>query len=242
MLPVFQSNAAELAREIFGYTFVSPMAGEAAVPGLNHMLQRMLVVNPAARFRDAAEAADEMEWVTREPDADLCRAMLEQRVVPALRSLFLQHWAKKAGSPWKDTAECGQRYLEEELKRNRKAANWLIRERLAKGDSAAWDATALCSILLWSQLHPLRADESPEDHDAVSQIREWRNELAHRVAWDADKSARCAVVMWDFIERHSLPTAAPSEGGGIGLASVTGSSDPSADVASVSGEARVISE
>ena len=189
------------------------MACEAAVPGLNQILERMLVTNRAARFQDAAEAAQEMEWVTREPDADLCRAMLEQRVVPALRSLFLQHWAKKAGSPWEDTAECGQRYLEEEIKRNRKAANWLIRERLAKGDSAAWDTTALCTILLWSQLHPLRADESPEDHAAVSQIREWRNELAHTVGWEADKAARCAAVMWDFIERHLPPAARGSSQG-----------------------------
>ena len=209
------------------------MACEAAVPGLNQILERMLVTNRAARFQDAAEAAQEMEWVTREPDADLCRAMLEQRVVPALRSLFLQHWAKKAGSPWEDTAECGQRYLEEEIKRNRKAANWLIRERLAKGDSAAWDTTALCTILLWSQLHPLRADESPEDHAAVSQIREWRNELAHTVGWEADKAARCAAVMWDFIERHSLPAVRGSSRG-----TSRGFSDPSTDASDV----RVVSE
>ena len=235
-MSIVQSDVANLSREICAYTFVPPLAGAAAVPGLNQILQRMLATNPTARFRDAAEATEEMEWITREPDADLCRAMLEQRVVPALRSLFLEHWAEKSGSPWDDTPECGQRYLEEEIKRNRKAANWLIRERLAKGDSAAWDATALCTILLWSQLHPIRADESPEDHAAVSNFREWRNELAHSVAWDADKAARCAVVMWDFIERHSQP----GEGGGIGLASVTGSSDPSADTAS--SEARVISE
>ncbi len=201
---------------ICSYTFVPPLAGEAAVPGLNQILERMLVTNRAARFQDAAEAAQEIEWVTREPDADLCRAMLEQRVVPALRSLFLRHWAEKSGSPWDDTPECGQRYLEEEVKRNRKAANWLTRDRLAEGDSTAWDTTALCTILLWSQLHPLRADESPEDHAAVSQIREWRNGLAHTVRWDADKATRCAAVMWDFIERHSPTSARGSSRGTSG--------------------------
>jgi hypothetical protein len=36
----------------------------------------------------------------------------------------------------------------------------------------------------------------------VTRIREWRNELAHGVAWDAGRAAACAAAMWGFIERH----------------------------------------
>ena len=196
------------ARHIRTYSFLPP-ATDAAVPGLSMVLRRMLATDRGARFRDAAEASEAMGWVVREPDADLCRAMLEERVVPALRALFLRHWAEREGAPWGDTPEAGQRYLAREVAVNRRAANWLIRERLEAGDSAAWDATALCTILLWSRVHPLAAAGSPQDHADVSLFREWRNELAHRVAWDADKAARCAAVMWGFIERHL-----PGGGGG----------------------------
>jgi hypothetical protein len=191
-----------LAREIRTYSFKPPLEGAAAVPGLNQVLCRMLATDRAESYCDAGEAAEAMEWVAREPDADMCRAVLEQRVVPAMRALFLRHWEAKEGVPWEDTFECGQRYMEQELTRNRKAANWLIRERLAAGNSRAWDATALCTILLWSQVHPLKAAEEPEDHADVSRFREWRNELAHCVAWDAEKATVCASVLWAFIERH----------------------------------------
>ena len=192
-----------LAREIRTYSFDPPLLGAASVPGLNQVLRRMLATDRAERYWDAAEAVEALEWITQEPDADVCRAMLEQQVVPAMRALFLRHWMEKEGSPWEDTLECGQHYMEREVKRNRKATNWLIRERLAAGDSRAWDATALCTILLWSQVHPLRADEAPADHADISRFREWRNELAHCVAWDAEKATLCANVMWGFIERHS---------------------------------------
>jgi hypothetical protein len=191
-----------LAREIRSYSFMPPLPGEEAVPGLNRVLMRMLVTNRAERYLDAAEALEAMGWVARDQDVELCRAMMEHLVVPAMRTLFLRHWAEKEGSPWEDTPEFGHRYLEREMKHNRRAAKWLIRERLAAGDSGAWDATALCTILLWSQLHPITADEAPEDFADVSRFREWRNELVHRVAWDTDKAARCAAVMWGFIERH----------------------------------------
>ena len=123
------------------------------MPGLNLILRRMLT-SRAARLCDAAAASEAMTWVAREPDAYLCLAVLQERVVPALRSLFLQHWEKQAGTPWEDTPEHGQRYMQEEVKRNRRAAKWLIRDRLARGDSAAWDTTELCAILLWSQVSP----------------------------------------------------------------------------------------
>ncbi len=51
-------------------------------------------------------------------------------------------------------------------------------------------------------MHPLAAEEAPEDHADVTQIREWRNELAHGVAWDAARAAACAATLWRFIERH----------------------------------------
>jgi hypothetical protein len=189
-----------LAREIRAYSYKPPLLEE--VPGLNLVLLRMLATDRAERFCNAVETVDAMEWVAREPNVELCRAMLEQLVVPAMRVLFLQHWMEKEGSLWVDTPECGQHYMEREVICNRRAANWLIRERLAEGDSREWDATALCTILLWSQVHPLKADEKPEDHADVSRFREWRNELVHRVAWDTDKAALCAAVMWSFIERH----------------------------------------
>ncbi len=55
------------------------------------------------------------------------------------------------------------------------------------------------------QVHPLRADESPEDHADVTRFREWRNELAHgaSAAWDAGAAARAAAAMLGFVERHS---------------------------------------
>ena len=192
-----------LARAISTYSFMPPLLEEEAVPGLDQVLMRMLATDRAERYPDAGVAAEAMNWVAREVDKELCRAMLEQLVVPAMRALFLRHWMEKEGSPWDDTLECGQHYMEREVKRNRKATNWLIRERLAAGDSRAWDATALCTILLWSQVHPLRADEAPADHADISRFREWRNELAHCVAWDAGKATLCARVMWGFIERHS---------------------------------------
>ncbi len=191
-----------LAREIRTYSFKPPLLGAAAVPGLNQNLRRMLATDRAERYCNAAEAAEAMDWVAREPDADVCRALLEQRVVPAMRKLFLRHWMEQEGTPWDDTPECGQDYMEREVKLNRKATNWLIRERLAAGDSRAWDATALCTILLWSQVHPLKAGDAPEDHADVSRFREWRNELAHCVAWDEEKATLCAKIMWGFIERH----------------------------------------
>ena len=191
-----------VARQIRTYSYLPPTIAEGAVPGLNLVLRRMLYADRAERYRDAAEAAEAMEWITREPDGDLCRAMLEGRVVPALRALFLRHWKAKEGTPWGETPECGRRYVAREIALNRRAANWLIRERLEAGDSANWDATALCTILLWSLVHPLTAAEEPRDFADVSRFREWRNELAHRVAWSADKAAEVAAVMWDFIERH----------------------------------------
>ncbi len=198
----------EAAREICAYSFRPPLVEEAAVPGLNLILRRMLATDRAARYRDAGEAAEALEWVAREPDADLCRAMLERLVVPSLRALFLRHWAAKEGVEWADTPECGRLYLEREVACNRKAANWLIRERLEAGDSGAWDATALCTVLLWSRVHPLTAAEAPEDFADVTRIREWRNELAHRVAWGAETAALCAAVMWGFVERH--PSGGPA--------------------------------
>ena len=202
-----QLDAKELAHKICNYKFKPPLPSEAAVPGLNQILKRMLVTNRARRFRDAAMTAVSMELVAREPDVKLCRDMLEKLVVPVLRSLFLEHWKEKSGSPWDDTRECGQRYMEEEKRRNRRAAAWRDGNRLAMGNSAEWDTSALCTILLWSQVHPLRADEAPQDHADVSQIVYWRNVLYHTpdsVVWDGDKAAKCAAVMWDFIERHQL--------------------------------------
>jgi hypothetical protein len=114
----------------------------------------MLARDRGERYRDASEAAEAMRWVSQEPDADLCRAMMEQRVVPAMRALFLRHWAEQEGEPWANTPEYGKRYMEREVATNRRAANWLIRERLAAGDTGSWDATALCTILLWSQVRP----------------------------------------------------------------------------------------
>ena len=192
-----------LAREIRTYSFSPPLLEGDTVPGLNQVLRRMLATDMAERYCNAAMAAKAMEWITLEPDAKLCRDILEQRVVPAMRALFLRHWMEKEGSTWDDTPECGQHYMEREMTRNHRATNWLIRERLAAGDSRAWDATALCTILLWSQVHPLRASEAPEDHADISRFREWRNELAHSVTWDEEKATLCANVMWDFIERHA---------------------------------------
>ncbi len=51
-------------------------------------------------------------------------------------------------------------------------------------------------------MHPLRAEEAPEDHADVSRFREWRNELVHGVALDAGTAALRAAAMWGFIERH----------------------------------------
>jgi serine/threonine protein kinase len=202
--PLTQEDAMELTQKISAYFFEPPLLwpGEAKVPGLNQVLRRMLATDRAVRYSNAVAAAEAMNWVAREADVDLCRAMLERRVVPAMRALFLRHWIEKEGSPWTDTPECGQCYLEREVKLNRKAGNWLTRERLAAGDSGAWDATALCTILLWSHVHPLKADEAPEDHADVMRFREWRNEMAHGIVWDTDKASRCIAVMWAFIGRH----------------------------------------
>jgi hypothetical protein len=191
-----------LAREIRTYSYDPPLMGESVVPGLNQVLMRMLATDRGTRYHNAAEACEAMKWVAQDPDGDLCNAMLAKLVAPSMRALFLRLWEKHEGTPWEDTPECGQRYLEREVKRNRKAANWLIRERLAAGDSRAWDVTALCTILLWSQVHPLTEEEAPEDYADVSHFREWRNELAHSVAWGAEKAAFCADVMLRFIERH----------------------------------------
>jgi hypothetical protein len=147
-----QEEVMLLAREIRTYSFSPPLLGGAAVPGLNPVLRRMLAADKAQRYPDAAAAAEAMEWVARDPDAELCRAMLERRVVPAMRALFLRHWMAREGAPWEDTPEGGRRYLDRELLRNRKAARWLTRERLEAGDSGAWDVTALSTVLLWSQV------------------------------------------------------------------------------------------
>ncbi len=191
-----------LAREIRTYSYDPPLVGESAVPGLNQVLMRMLATDRASRYRNAAETYEAMKWVAQDPDEDMCNSLLAKQVVPSMRALFLQLWEKHEGTSWEDTPECGQRYLEREVKLNRKAANWLIREKLAAGDSRAWDVTALCTILLWSQVHPLKDEEAPEDYADVSRFREWRNELAHGNAWDPEKAAFCAAVMLRFIERH----------------------------------------
>ncbi len=191
-----------VARQIRTYSYRPPTMVEGPVPGLNLVLRRMLAIDRAARNRDAAEAAEAMEWITRQPDGDTCRAMLEGRVVPALRVLFLRHWAAKEGTQWGDTAEYGRWYMAREVALNRRASNWLIRERLEAGDSGNWDVTALCTILLWSLVHPLTSVEEPLEFYDVSRFREWRNELAHRVPWSAKKAAEVAAVMWDFVERH----------------------------------------
>ena len=52
------------------------------------------------------------------------------------------------------------------------------------------------------QVHPLNAEEAPEDYADVSRFREWSNELVHGVSWDAKKAVLCLAVMWGFIERH----------------------------------------
>ncbi len=140
------------ASEIRTYSYHPPLLGGAAVPGLDAVLRWMLATDKARRYPDAAAAAEAMEWVARAPGAGLCREMLERRVVPALRALFLRHWLAREGAPWDDTPEGGRRFLERELLLHRKAARWLTRERLEAGDSEAWDATALCTELLWSQV------------------------------------------------------------------------------------------
>jgi hypothetical protein len=61
------------------------------------------------------------------------------------------------------------------------------------------------------QVHPLTVEEAPEDHADVTLIREWRNELAHGVAWDAARAAECAATLWRFIERH-LPSRPRRDG------------------------------
>ena len=101
-----------LAREIRGFAFRPPLLGGAAVPGLDPVLRRMLATDRAQRYPHAAAAAEAMEWVAREPGAGLCREMLERRVVPALRALFLRHWRAREGAAWEDTAEGGRRYMQ----------------------------------------------------------------------------------------------------------------------------------
>jgi hypothetical protein len=191
-----------VASKIRTYSYRPPAAGAAAVPGLNSVLRRMLSTDRAARYRDAGETLEDMELVSREPDADLCQALLEGRAVPALRALFLWHWAAKEGTRWKDTPENGRLYLAREVACNREAITWLVRERLEAGDSGSWDAMVLCTILLRSQVHPLEEAEAPEDYADVARFLEWGGERARGVAWSADKAAQCTAVMWRFIERH----------------------------------------
>ena len=50
-------------------------------------------------------------------------------------------------------------------------------------------------------MHPLAAEEAPEDLADVTQIREWRNELAHGVAWDAAHAAGTSESL-GFINNH----------------------------------------
>ncbi len=141
-----------LAREIRTFAYCPPLLGGDAVPGLDPVLRRMLATDRAQRYPNAAAAAEAMDWVAREPDAGLCRVLLEERAVPALRALFLRNWMAREGMPWEDTAEGGRRYMERELVRNRRAARWLTRERLEAGDSRLWDVSALSTVLLWSQV------------------------------------------------------------------------------------------
>ncbi len=171
------------------------------MPGLDLVLERMLDTDRATRYSNAIEAEVAMDWVAQEPNAKFCSKMLEQLVVPVMRALFLKHWEEKEGIQWDDTLECGQRYWERELERNSKAGNWLIRYRLAEGDSKTWDVTALCTILLRSKVHPL---EAPEDYADVNQIRLWRNKLTHEcnVVWSAKDATDCTNFMWQFIQRH----------------------------------------
>ena len=200
------------ARHIRTYSFLPP-ATDAAVPGLSMVLRRMLATDRGARFRDAAEASEAMGWVVREPDADLCRAMLEERVVPALRALFLRHWAAREGAPWRDAPEAGRLYLAREVACNREAAGWPMREQLEAGDSAGWDLTALCTVLLRSGVHPLKAAEAPQDHADAALFQDWRGELAAGggAAWSEEEAARRWAVMWGFVERH-LPDGPKGQG------------------------------
>ncbi len=191
-----------VARQIRTYSYCPPAVGAAEVPGLNSVLRRMLSTDRAARFRDAGETLEAMELVLRKPDLDLCLAVLEGLAVPALRALFLRHWAAKEGTQWKDTPENGRLYLAREVACNREAITWLVREQLEAGDSGSWDAMVLCTILLWSQVHPLEEAEAPEDYADVARFLEWGSERAHGVAWSADKAAVCTAVIWCFIERH----------------------------------------
>jgi hypothetical protein len=197
-----QEELTELKQEIPKYSFKSPLPDSEGVPGLDRVLRRMLDTDRATRYSNAVEALEAMQWIATEPNENFCRTMLEQQVVPAMRALFLRHWEEKEGIPWEDTPDCGQLYLAREIRCNKKAGNWLIRERLAAGDSKTWDATALCTILLWSQVHPLKRNEAPEDFEDVSSFREWRNELAHSETWSAGKALHCSNVMRNFIERH----------------------------------------
>ena len=116
--------------------------------GLNLVLRRMLSTCRAARYRDAAEAAEAMECIMRGPDGEMCLAMLERRVVPALRALFLRHWAAKEETPW------GDKDQQSRARPAVRGAGGRVQPRgdklagLEEGDSGSWDAAVLCTILL----------------------------------------------------------------------------------------------
>lgn len=171
----------------------------------------MLAVEKKSRYADAAAVHEAMRWVAEVPSKKQCRDLLEQRVAPLLRALFLRNWEEKEGEPWQDNAEYGKRYFERVAKNKKSrhlAGKEQVKTKLEAGDSRMWDISLLCTILLWYNVHPLKQEEHPQDHADISDIQELRNDLSHQpnsdIPWDLDNDRLKSRIanLWRFIERH----------------------------------------
>ena len=190
------------ANKIRNFKFQPLSFIQETVPGLNMILKRMLEVDRGKRYQNAAEVLDSMRYFLEAPNENTCNKLLGNELVPVLRKYFLLHWRTTEGTVWADDEEAGKAYWAREVELNKKAKSWLSKDKFMSGNTAAWDITALCTILLWSNVHPLSREKHGQEYEDICLFREWRNKLSHANKMEQHEVSRCAATVWGFVERH----------------------------------------
>ncbi|CAF1311162.1 unnamed protein product [Adineta steineri] len=111
-----------------------------------------------------------------------------------VRQIFLNRFPQfNGGQLWNDTNICGQNYVTNILKKNKKI-NLTPTQRIPveNGQSSEWDLSTLTNILLFSTrpttLSPIEIQQLDQDDKLLEQLKDIRNKLAHHGSKSVDNT------------------------------------------------------
>ncbi|UJR16848.1 hypothetical protein I4U23_003747 [Adineta vaga] len=118
--------------------------------------------------------------------------LLLRRSFNPVRQLFINRYPQlSGGQSWTDTSACGQDFVTNVLKKNKKINLTPIQKTsIENGDSNEWDLSTFTNILLFSKrpstLNTTEIQQLDEEDKLLGKLRDTRNKLAHHASKSVD--------------------------------------------------------